>query len=95
MLYTIHGYERNAGTSKKTGRDYDFHILHGVSHEPLRGANKVGFAAEQIMIGADDGVLRQIPQPGEVWELSFNRAGRVVEAYPVQGNCQDVGQDDR
>lgn len=82
--YTVVGYERNAGTGKKSGKPYDMHIIHAVSERPMRGTGKVGCAAEQIVIGADDGILTQIPAPGEVWEISFNSQGRVDDAYPAE-----------
>lgn len=81
--YKIVGYEHNAGTSKKTGRPYDMHIIHCVSERPMKGADKIGSAAEQITIGAHDGILTQIPAPGETWEISFNSQGRVDDAYPI------------
>lgn len=82
--YKIVGYEHNSGTSKKTGKPYDMHILHVVSEKPMKGQGKLGCSAEQIAIGADDGILTQIPAPGEVWEFSFNRQGRVDDAYPAE-----------
>lgn len=81
--YQIVGYERNSGTSKKTGRDYDFHVLHVVSQRPMKGKDKTGCSAEQFVIGAGDGILAQIPNPGEVWEIEFNSNGRIEDAYPA------------
>lgn len=78
--YKIVGYERNAGT-KKTGQAYDFHILHCVAERPMKGKDKVGCAVLTQMVGANDGILVQIPAVGEVWELEFDSRGRLDDAY--------------
>lgn len=81
--YKIVGYERNAGV-KKTGQSYDWHILHAVAERPMKGKDKVGNAVLTQMVGADDGILTQIPVPGEIWELSFDSRGRLDDAYPAE-----------
>lgn len=81
--YKIVGYERNSGT-KKTGQTYDWHIIHAVSERPMKGKDKVGNAVLTQMVGAADGILTQIPQPGEIWELSFDSRGRLDDAYPAE-----------
>lgn len=81
--YQIVGYEHNAGVSKKNGKPYDMHILHAVSERPMKGQNKMGRSAVQITIGAEEGILTQIPAPGELWEISFNQFGRVDDAYAI------------
>ena len=81
--YKIVGYERNAGT-RKDGRAYDFHILHCVAERPMKGKDKFGSAVLTQMVGADDGILTQIPAVGEVWELEFDSRGRLDDAYPAE-----------
>ena len=81
--YKIVGYERNAGT-KKTGQPYDWHIIHAVAERPMKGKDKVGCACLTQMVGADEGILTQIPAPGEIWELSFDNRGRLDDAYPAE-----------
>lgn len=81
--YEIVGYERNAGV-KKTGQPYDFHIIHAVAKRPMKGKDKSGHAVLSQMVAESDGILTQIPQPGEVWELSFDSRGRLDDAYPAE-----------
>lgn len=78
--YKIVGYERTTGT-RKNNTIYDFHTLHCVSERPLRGNGNSGNAVLTQMVGADDGILTQIPAVGEVWELEFNSRGRLQDAY--------------
>lgn len=82
--YKIVGYERNKGVSKKTGNAYDMHILHCVCSRAMSGENQAGNAVDKIVIGESEGILTGIPKPGEVWEISFNRSGRVDDAYAVK-----------
>lgn len=81
--YQIVGYERNKGV-KKTGQAYDWHIIHAVADRPMRGADKVGHAVLSQMVAESDGILTQIPKPGEVWEFSYDSRGRLDDAYPVE-----------
>lgn len=83
MKYKVMGYEHTAGTSRKTGSRYDMHILHVVSERPMSNRDSIGYAVDKIVIGADTGILTQIPTPGEVWEIGYNRQGRVEDAYCV------------
>lgn len=81
--YTIVGYERNAGV-KKTGQAYDWHIIHAIAERPMKGKDKIGNQVLQVMVGEEEGILTQIPAPGEVWEISFNSRGRLDDAYPAE-----------
>lgn len=81
--YKIVGYERNKGV-KKTGQPYDWHIIHAIADRPMRGTDKVGHSVLSQMIAESDGILVQIPQPGEVWEFSYDSRGRLDDAYPAE-----------
>ena len=81
--YKIVGYERNTGT-KKTGQPYDWHIIHAVAERPMKGKDKIGCAVLSQMVAESDGILVQIPAPGEVWEFSYDSRGRLDDAYPVE-----------
>lgn len=81
--YKIVGYERTTGT-RKNNTVYDFHTLHCVSERPLSGKGNAGNAVLSQMIGADEGILTQIPAVGEVWVLEYNSRGRLEDAYPAK-----------
>ena len=83
MKYKIVGYERNRGV-KKSGQPYDWHIIHAIADRPMRGADKVGHAVLSQMVAESDGILTQIPLPGEVWEFSYDSRGRLDDAYPAE-----------
>lgn len=79
--YQIVGIEHREGTSKKTGKPYNMDVLHCVAAAPPRNPNITGNTVDTIPIGRDTGILATIPKPGEYWEISFNRAGYVEDAY--------------
>ena len=83
MKYKIVGYERNRGV-KKSGQPYDWHIIHAIADRPMRGTDKVGHAVLSQMVAESDGILTQIPLPGEVWEFSYDSRGRLDDAYPAE-----------
>lgn len=80
--YQIIGVEHREGTSKRTGRPYSMDVLHVMAMKP--SPNVVGNAVDTIPIGCDSGILAKIPKPGECYEINFNRAGYVEEAYAVE-----------
>jgi len=82
--YQIMGVEHREGTSKKTGRPYNMDVLHVVAAAPSRNPNVVGNTVDTIPIGRESGILTATPKPGEYYEISFNRAGFVEEAYAVE-----------
>lgn len=81
MKVKIIGYERNAGFSKKKNANYDYHILHTQSCKPLNKPGCYGSEVATIVIREEDGVIVDIPKPGEIWEMSYDRAGRIEAAY--------------
>ena len=85
MKVKIIGYERNAGFSKKKNANYDYHILHTQSCKPLSAAGCVGYEVLTIPIAHAQGIITQIPAPGEVWDISYDRAGRVDCVCKVEG----------
>lgn len=81
--YRIVGVEHVAGTSKRTGRPYDMDMLHVVTEEPSRKKDFVGCEADKIPISRDSGILTCQPQPGDIYDIGFNRAGYVDYAERV------------
>lgn len=84
MQYKIIGVEHIKGTSKKTQRPYDIDILHVQSLATPRKAEFVGCEVDKITISRDSGILTRTPQPGQVYDIGFNRAGYVDYADPVK-----------
>lgn len=80
--YKIVGVEHREGTSKKTGRPYNMDVLHVMALKP--SPNVTGNTVDTIPIGRESGILTSTPKPEEIWEIGFNRAGFVEEAYAVK-----------
>lgn len=79
--YQIVGVEHREGTSKKTGKPYNMDVLHCVAVNPPRDPNITGNVVDTIPVSRESGILSTIPNPGEYWDISFNRAGYVEDAY--------------
>ena len=82
--YKIIGVEHMAGTSKKTGRPYDMDILHVMSLDAPRNREIIGNEVDKITISRDTGILTRTPEPGQVYDIGFNRSGYVDYADPVK-----------
>lgn len=82
--YKIVGVEHREGTSKKTGRPYNMDVLHVIAVAPSRNPNVTGNTVDTIPIGRESGILTSTPKPEQIWEIGFNRAGFVEEAYAVE-----------
>lgn len=82
--YKIIGVEHMEGTSRKTGRPYDMDILHCVAMDKPRNREIVGNEVDKITISRDTGILAARPQPGDVYDIGFNRAGYVDYADPCK-----------
>ena len=85
MKVKIVGYERNRGFSKKKNADYDYHVLHTSSIRPFTAPGCSGYAVQTIVIAHSQGIITDVPTPGETWEISYNPQGKVDDAYAVEG----------
>lgn len=85
MKVKIIGYERNAGFSKKKNANYDYHILHTQSVNPICKPGCAGYEVNTFPIAHDQGIIVTPPAPGETWELCYNRFGKIEDAYKVEG----------
>lgn len=85
MKVKIIGYERNAGFSKKKNANYDYHILHTQNLIPMSRPGCSGYEVSTIPIADSQGVIFSVPNPGETWELVYNRFGKIEEAFKVEG----------
>lgn len=84
MKYKIIGVEHIKGTSKKTGRPYDMDILHVTTIDPPRNREIIGNEVDKITISRDSGILTRTPQPGQIYDIGFNRSGYVDYADPCK-----------
>lgn len=82
--YKIIGVEHMKGTSKRTGRPYDMDILHVMSLSAPRNREIVGNEVDKITISRESGILTKIPQPGQIYDIGFNRSGYVDYAEPCK-----------
>lgn len=82
--YKIIGVEHMAGTSKKTGRPYDMDVLYCEDLTAPRNGNVTGHKVDKITISRDSGILTRTPNPGDIYDIGFNRFGYVEYADPVK-----------
>lgn len=82
--YKIIGVEHIAGTSKKTGRPYDMDILHVMALDVPRNRVIIGNEVDKITISRDSGILITAPNPGDIYDIGFNRSGYVDYADPCK-----------
>ncbi len=83
MRYQIVGCEHMVGKSKQTGKPYDMDILHVICQTPPRG-DAVGNTVDKIPISRASGLLVRTPQPGEMYEIYYDRRGFVEYADLVK-----------
>lgn len=74
MKITVIGKQRMVGTSKKTGNDYDFNIVHYIGHEDERVIGKHGC---QINLDPDMISFNDI-HVDSTYEVEFGPRNRVV-----------------
>ena len=81
MKIKVIGKKHMEGTSKKTGNDYNFHIIYYVGHEDDRVIGQHGCEVnlDPSMIGFND------IQINTVYDIEFGPRNRVVAFEPVKG----------
>lgn len=84
MKVKIIGYERNKGFSNKKNCNYDYHILHVQMLTPFTKPGCYGSEVKTFPIAEVDGIIKNPPMPGEIWEISFNYNRRIDSVYLLE-----------
>ena len=84
MKLRIVGVQHLSGVSKKTGKPYDFGVLHCLSVQPEHYADDdkcmIGYRAETMMVSPD---MIAIPVPS-LCDVFCDRFGRVEDIHVLE-----------
>ncbi len=74
----VFGIQHRKGTSKK-GFNYDADVLHVAFLDPSRAKEFNGCEVAEVWCERSNGIMTQIPKPGDIVDIYFNRSGYPEE----------------